>query len=744
MTSPARPDLKVLVGGLTPARGLRVPPGTSLVYARSSSRAEATNQSHSIPQQHNEIYRKWGEVPLTIPGTEIPTHYGDKMSGRKWDRPQFERMVAFCLANPQPRENKCHIRINHPSRFARPVRKGKNDELIVEARKAALVYLQLWEAGWLPRFVNGVADTGFDEVDDFTFQMAIRQAGETSANLTLDTSRGKQDWAKLGYWVYSRAPFGTVRFCTRRKVPLRDSTGEKYTDDFGEVKTLPGDYGQKNSTILQPHDEKIAFWTDTLAPAFLRHWSFPRLVELMNKSGYRNSHNNELWDTRGVRAVLTNKVLIGKVPYGGRKVQEKEWYDANWEPMVPLSLWQKVQDEMERRDQQRRKRPEPYSARVLSNIMFCADCGCLYTARTRKPNGKEGHFLQYGSAEYKHRSRTYNREKQEMRERQKALGCREYHVDGWSVECAVRDELKKFRTGPAWGLAMKALYEEAVNNVEASENSVEKAKAKVKAILESARAKADEIDRTPDEFSKQMHRDGLARLGVELQAAQEAVKDAESASMRSTDDWQMIEEILDETSEVLEAWEHSPLEDKLRIIGYWVRRIDIQFDPKDRSHGRPYQLHIWLRHFPNTPHSVVCRNMTREEKKQFALDQRALQLGVRATEVCPSCFESPCVCGTGKPLAVQAMTVGSTRRGISKVTVALRNLSRVEVAKLRGVYKEPQAPHHERRREDATDYMRKWRQKKRDGKTVMSPARAEGARRAWEARRQKQGRSESE
>src|SRR5688500_6069913 len=72
-------------------------------------------------------------------------------------------------------------------------------------------------------------------------------------------------------------------------------------------------------------------------------------------------------------------------------------------------------------------------------------------------------------------------------------------------------------------------------------------------------------------------------------------------------------------------------------------------------------------------------------------------------------------------MAPQAMVMDCLRRGITKVTVTLRNFSRVEAAKARGVYVEPLPPYHTRKREEAAKYMREWRRRKKEGSMVRPP-----------------------
>lgn len=74
----------------------------------------------------------------------------------------------------------------------------------------------------------------------------------------------------------------------------------------------------------------------------------------------------EGWHLVSIRKILRNSIYAGRLGWDG------EEYTGQWEPLVPLELWEKVQSMLESRSDKRERRRD---ARLLSGLVICGNCG---------------------------------------------------------------------------------------------------------------------------------------------------------------------------------------------------------------------------------------------------------------------------------------------------------------------------------------------------------------------------------
>lgn len=653
------------------------PPGTKLFYGRSSSPSEARIQADSVDQQRREVFMKSGEIPEFIDGTNLPARFEDQCSGRSFARPKYEKLFQFALDNPQPRENKCELWIYNISRFGRAINK---ENMTVETREMKWQYLSLIRAGWHVRFLHDVPD-GEELVQDFLFDIAAKAAAEYSLGLTRDTARGKYDYASKGFWTAGRAPFGTHRFCVRRQAILRDATGEKEwhekADGKGQWITIPGDYGQKNSTILCPNPEELAIWNQC-ADMFLNRQSAQDIARWLLANNVKTSHNGDCWVSRTVVEMLTNPVLAGKIEYRGSKVEKPTLFDAKWEPMVDMAKYNRVLAEAERRTVENKKGVtyENFLTLPLVGSLFCAHCGLPMYAARMKGDGKQGGGNRWDRTRYAHaKVEPHTISNPEARVLVERFGCQNHKISADAVHLAVRDQLRALRSGPAWGSVMRQLWEQALNNTERSQNQSQALKDQVAILMRQCATLAEQVEKETDEHMRGIYADRARQRSKELSVAQRRLKESESERTYADDEWTFAEEILDETTDVLETWDSQDVEAQRRIIAYWVLRIDVEIPKGPFVHGKrkPFKLHMWFRNMPDMPISVNARSLSRTEMGEMRRLMLARDLDIPVAQICPVCIEVPCTCPPDtrepSPEGVNP-TAGSTESGrIAEVDV---------------------------------------------------------------------------
>lgn len=111
-----------------------------------------------------------------------------------------------------------------------------------------------------------------------------------------------------------------------------------------------------------------------------------RLSRVLNAEGWRfRSRRGEpaRWDRHNVRSVLMmHRVYAGWVPVSGHnKERPAEWVRANYEPVLPVELCERVRDVVATRTRDWRPAGRPGEVRpyvhdyILTGILHCADCG---------------------------------------------------------------------------------------------------------------------------------------------------------------------------------------------------------------------------------------------------------------------------------------------------------------------------------------------------------------------------------
>ena len=291
-----------------------------LHYARVSTEQQGSEDHFSLTAQLTEM-REYAARK----GWIIIAEFVEMVSGTIRERPQLEALLQMVVAGA------CDIVLVHElSRLSRSVYHT----------------LDIFET-------LGLASVGFASVKDPDFDFAdpskrfflimMAAINEYYINLLrLHTSKSKRQRAREGLYNTSTIPFGYVRTGDPQKPP-----------------------------VLVPEE------APAMELAFRQYatgqYSDQEVAELLTAAGYLNRKgNNFTKDT--ISAMLTSEFYIGKIVYHKRE-KDKEIFDGQHTPLIPLDLWAKCQAVRASRHIASRAIQKPYRIYLLSNIGHCDVCG---------------------------------------------------------------------------------------------------------------------------------------------------------------------------------------------------------------------------------------------------------------------------------------------------------------------------------------------------------------------------------
>ena len=328
----------------------------TIEYRRVSSSAQAADDKSSLSDQGAanaaEAARRGRHIGLTFiePG----------VSGATADRPEFQRMIAFCEDHPRPKKSSGYVFALNDSRF------GRFDDV----DEAAYWRHRLNVAGWIVQFAES------DDIQHPTARAVVRtinsaQSADYRRNLSANSRRGKRGTATQGYWV-TKAPFGYRRMVV---VPVERS-GHVLENGVPKAKD------ERIKLAFGPDREvRIVRWMFAAYNSG-RH-SITSITRRLQKLDTRLA-----WSRSFVHRVLSNPAYAGDV-VGGRirhdyhaddfvpKRDKSEWYfklNAH-PPLVSRELFDCIQ---RRLAAQSKHTAAPEKAYALSGIVKCAHCGEPY------------------------------------------------------------------------------------------------------------------------------------------------------------------------------------------------------------------------------------------------------------------------------------------------------------------------------------------------------------------------------
>ena len=115
---------------------------TRIRYTRTNI-LSGDQQVRSHDQQNDAADREWGQIDRTWV-------WQDNSTGRTFNRPQFQDLLGFCRANPQPQQSPGRIEMDAPSRIGRILDENKQPDVAAYHQ----LYSELTKLGWIPTFVT--------------------------------------------------------------------------------------------------------------------------------------------------------------------------------------------------------------------------------------------------------------------------------------------------------------------------------------------------------------------------------------------------------------------------------------------------------------------------------------------------------------------------------------------------------------------------------------------------------------
>lgn len=259
-------------------------------YCRVSTDRQAGERQTSLTDQERAI------VGLaTKLGRAVEQWYRDEgASGATVEkRPALRRLIADCLAAPQPRQRPGYVLVLNDSRWGR----------FPNPDQAAALRFELAQAGWQVRLVEA------DESDDPTVRHVMRaiggaQASEYRRNVQKNALRGSRGTAAQGFWA-ARAPYGYRRHVVyppgRERV--LGARQRKAVDE--KVALVPH---EAEAAIVRAVFTSYASGSETLMS--LLHW-------------LRDAAPERRWSRAAIRFLLTNPAYVGDVISGRQDTDAK-------------------------------------------------------------------------------------------------------------------------------------------------------------------------------------------------------------------------------------------------------------------------------------------------------------------------------------------------------------------------------------------------------------------------------------
>ncbi|AHG89847.1 Recombinase [Gemmatirosa kalamazoonensis] len=540
-------------------------------YSRKSTESQ-DRQVHSHDQQSAEADKKWGAIDREFV-------WADDRSGTTFDRPEFQDMLAFCLANPRKKSDPGRVEIYDPSRFGRIL----DSEGAPDIMAFLAVYSQFESAGWQLHFVT-VQRTGDGLVDAVTMALYAYAAALYSVNLSKNARRGRVKHAADGWWTAGTAPWGTLRKDTSTNRILKP--GQRSAAGGGGV-------------ILVGDQPVLKLWRKS-ALRILGGASLDKVGAELYEKGVRGPKGGKLGHS-SIRNLLTNRALIGQVEYHDQPDDEgnraRRRVKAKWESLVDVELFEKVSERLKREpaedggERRQRRRRDLFPIRPV-----CAHCGVDYNGG--RLGAGQGSARVYAHAQPKARAN------ETAYQRRKEAGCKVWNVDALELEEKIKDLIVSERTSVEFQDDVRALLLERDEFRKSAADAVTAARAS----LEQLTAKQKDLARAVAKLAGQEGFDDNPLLGEldvvrrRIQSAREELARAERFAQSRENAWERLCGIIHETRNIAAAWAKSGPEERKILLDYWVYDVLIVVEPipgKKRANRKTAV--VTLRTAPNAP-----------------------------------------------------------------------------------------------------------------------------------------------
>lgn len=344
---------------MTRSSSLPVPqaPLRAVAYGRVSKEDQATPDKASLDQQHTANTALAARLGAEL----LQTFIDAGASGGTDDRPQFQAMVAWCEAHPEPVTRPGLILVLNDSRWGR----WPNPE------RAAYWRSRLEESGWLVKYSE------HDDTEDVTTRTIMRALHSSQATayreaVRQNAKRGSRGTAEQGFWQ-NEAPIGY-----RRKAS--DPSGRERVLDVGQRKAM---------------DERVRLTPGPEVEVALVRWLFEtyvaggislnRLAKAAAERCALHGLPRRRWAVQTLAAILKNPAYMGDVVWCRRTNDPRERVDGvrrkqeDWvvvrdahPPLLERALFDRVQTRLAANRRETSPTPGGY---MLSGLITCGTCG---------------------------------------------------------------------------------------------------------------------------------------------------------------------------------------------------------------------------------------------------------------------------------------------------------------------------------------------------------------------------------
>lgn len=313
---------------------------------------------------------------------------------------------------------------------------------------------------------------------------------------------------------------------------------------FAGNKQPPYGYNYVNhELIINDYEAMIVRRIYDLGKQGTGSWSIARILE---EEGYKP--RNEHWVHQSINNILTSRIYIGEVSFGGR------WYKGRHDPIISFDDFELVQQKFAERS----KTAKPYPRNTgktnscLGGLIYCGRCGKKFYKMSSGTRCKDGY-------RYNLYYKCYGRSHHRYAKMPNACDNIYYRLD--DLESKIFDEVKKLYLDPAY-------FKEICKEEPEEDNS--------KTIK-------DEIKRIDAQISKLM--DLYAVGSVPMNVVQDKIDalNAHKSSMQSQlnaeskkkDRKKVIKKIEKTISTIPQIVEEGSLEDKRNLLSALIERIVI-------------------------------------------------------------------------------------------------------------------------------------------------------------------------
>jgi len=339
----------------------------AIAYLRKSTDLQET----SLEQQREKVLQFAKEHSIRVVEFFAEEACGENVEGR----PQFRKMIECCKS----KEDFQYILVYDISRWGR----------FENPKEAVYWEVEVEKTGRKVIFIS----EGFKEESigtSITNFIKSAEASEYLKNIRRQTTRGMIHYAKNGFWMGGRPPYGYNRAIVENGKVLE-------VLPEGKQKNIKG---QKIKLVVNKEQAKVV---RTIFVMFTKQGMSANSIV-----GYLNQNNcppprGHMWSKSSIWRMLHNDAYVGTLVYNRENIHKRhgkhkynpkgDWivFENAHEPIIPKELWEMVKVRTKQAFLGGRflcKGTRPGSAYLLSGLIKCARCGSnFHGSRYHNKNG---------------------------------------------------------------------------------------------------------------------------------------------------------------------------------------------------------------------------------------------------------------------------------------------------------------------------------------------------------------------